>query len=149
MENQSLTPLMTPLSEEQREALRKEREAKLGDKFKYLILLEGEYRDNDGENYRTFEFITGRQDTYDFIKELLKSQDEGDTEYILDVSLSRILSEPPASMITPDTPRLTLSNMLSVYSFMKLMKDKGKVVDNTDFNIEDYFDGYIDDEFED
>lgn len=117
-----------------------------GDLYKYLILLEGEYKKGDGESYRSFEFITGRQAAYDYIKDILENMNDSDFEYVLDVSKSRIISEPP--VITKDTPRITLSNMLTLYSFMKAMKEKHKIVDESSFSVEDYFDGYIEDEDE-
>ena len=130
--------LMTKLTDTEVEALEKN---KNGDLYKYLILLEGEYKDRDGENYKSFEMIQGRQAAYDFIKEILENMTDSDYEYILDVSKSKIISEPP--VITEDTPRITLSNMLSVYSFMKIMRQQNKIKDDTSFDIEDYFDGYI------
>ena len=117
-----------------------------GDLYKYLILLEGEYRKGDGESYRSFEFVTGRQAAYDYIKDILENMNDSDFEYVLDVSKSRIISEPP--VITKDTPRITLSNMLTLYSFMKAMKEKHKIIDESSFSVEDYFDGYIEDEEE-
>lgn len=133
--------LMTKLTDTEVEALEKN---KNGDLYKYLILLEGEYKDGDGENYKSFEMIQGRQAAYDFIKEILENMTDSDYEYILDVSKSKIISEPP--VITEDTPRITLSNMLSVYSFMKIMRQQNKIKDDTSFDIEDYFDGYIENE---
>lgn len=133
--------LMTKLTDTEVEALEKN---KNGDLYKYLILLEGEYKDRDGENYKSFEMIQGRQAAYDFIKEILENMTDSDYEYILDVSKSKIISEPP--VITEDTPRITLSNMLSVYSFMKIMRQQNKIKDDTSFDIEDYFDGYIENE---
>ena len=130
--------LMTKLTDTEVEALEKN---KNGDLYKYLILLEGEYKDRDGENYKSFEMIQGRQAAYDFIKEILENMTDSDYEYILDVSKSKIISEPP--VITEDTPRITLSNMLSVYSFMKIMRQQNKIKDDTSFDIEDYFDWYI------
>lgn len=136
--------LMEKLTPEEIEARDKN---KNGDLYKYLILLEGEYKDGDGENYRSFEFITGRQAAYDYIKEILENMhDDSDFEYLLDVSKSKIISEPP--VITPDTPRITLSNMLTVYSFMKIMREKGKVVDDSSFDIESFFDGYMEEDEE-
>lgn len=117
-----------------------------GDLYTYLILLEGEYKKGDGESYRSFEFVTGRQAAYDYIKDILENMNDSDFEYVLDVSKSRIISEPP--VITKDTPRITLSNMLTLYSFMKAMKEKHKIIDESSFSVEDYFDGYIEDEEE-
>lgn len=145
MENEKLIPLMTPISEEKKKELQALNSIKEGEQYKYLILLEGEYKQGDGEHFKSFELITGRQEAYDFIKDLLEHEYEDDFEYILDTSLSRVLSEPPAWKVTKSTPRLTLSNMLSVHSFMKLMKEKGKVKDESSFDITSYFDDFFDD----
>ena len=136
-----MAQLMEKLTQEEIEARNKN---KNGDLYKYLILLEGEYKYKDGENYKSFELITGRQAAYDFIKDILENMHDSDYEYMLDVSKSRIISEPP--VITPDTPRITLSNMLTLYSFMKIMREQNKIVDDSSFDIEDYFDEDIDNE---
>ena len=136
-----MTQLMEKLTPEEIEAKEKN---KNGDLYKYLILLEGEYKYKDGENYKSFEFITGRQAAYDYIKDILMNMNDSDYEYMLDISKSRIISEPP--VVTKDTLRITLSNMLTVYSFMKIMREKGKVTDDSSFDIEDYFDEYISEE---
>lgn len=136
-----MAQLMEKLTQEEIEAKEKN---KNGDLYKYLILLEGEYKYKDGENYKSFELITGRQAAYDFIKDILENMHDSDYEYMLDVSKSRIISEPP--VITPDTPRITLSNMLTLYSFMKIMRERNKIVDDSSFDIEDYFDEDIDNE---
>lgn len=136
-----MAQLMEKLTPEEIEAKEKN---KNGDLYKYLILLEGEYKYKDGENYKSFEFITGRQATYDYIKDILMNMHDSDYEYMLDISKSRIISEPP--VVTKDTPRITLSNMLTVYSFMKIMREKAKVTDDSSFDIEDYFDEYISEE---
>lgn len=138
------TPLMVKMTEKERQDAINKRKLQDGDLYKYLVLLEGEYIDSDGENYKSYEIIKGRQATYDFIKDLLESQNTGISEYIVDVSKSKIIVEPP--VITPETPRITLSNMLSVYAFMKAMKEKGRIVDESSFDIEEYYDGYIEDE---
>lgn len=136
-----MAQLMEKLTPEEIEAKEKN---KNGDLYKYLILLEGEYKYKDGENYKSFEFITGRQAAYDYIKDILMNMHDSDYEYMLDISKSRIISEPP--VVTKDTPRITLSNMLTVYSFMKIMREKGKITDDSSFDIEDYFDEYISEE---
>ena len=138
--------LMRKMSKEETIEIINKRKLEDGNLYKYLILIEGEYVSNECENYKSFEIITGRQATYDFIKNILENQkrDEYCCEFIMDVSKSKIISEPP--VITDKTPRITLSNMLSVYLFMKIMKEKGKIIDDTSFDIEDYYDGYLEEE---
>ena len=112
-------------------------------KSKYLVLIEGEWDENSRESFKTFEIIVGRKATYDYIKTFLKS--EGESGMIMDLNKSKILVEP--EVITERTPRITLSNMLSVYKFMTEMISSGKIVDNdSSFDLDDYYEEPIDDE---
>ncbi len=90
----------------------------------YLILLVGENRDAEASEYKDWKFITGRQEAYDFIKRYVTS------EYVyIDVHKSRIISN--ASTITID-------RSISVYKFVKGMRAKDNIVDDTSFDISDY-----------
>ena len=112
-------------------------------KSKYLVLIEGEWDENSRESFKTFEIIVGRKATYDYIKTFLKSEEE--SGMIMDLNKSKILVEP--EVITERTPRITLSNMLSVYKFMTEMISSGKIVDNdSSFDLDDYYEEPIDDE---
>lgn len=112
-------------------------------KSKYLVLIEGEWDKNSRESFKTFEIIVGRKATYDYIKTFLKSEEE--SGMIMDLNKSKILVEP--EVITERTPRITLSNMLSVYKFMTEMISSGKIVDNdSSFDLDDYYEEPIDDE---
>ena len=93
----------------------------------YLILIEGETNDNDGELVRDWDFKVGRQEAYDYIKNYLKS------EYILvDVIKSKIIV---------DSPNIKISDGVSIFKFMKQMKENDKVVDDSSFDITDYLPG--------
>lgn len=112
-------------------------------KSKYLVLIEGEWDENSRESFKTFEIIVGRKATYDYIKTFLKSEEE--SGMIMDLNKSKILVEP--EVITERTPRITLSNMLSVYKFMTEMISSGKIVDNdSSFDLDDYYEEPIDDD---
>lgn len=112
-------------------------------KSKYLVLIEGEWDENSRESFKTFEIIVGRKATYDYIKTFLKSEEE--SGIIMDLNKSKILVEP--EVITERTPRITLSNMLSVYKFMTEMISSGKIVDNdSSFDLDDYYEEPIDNE---
>lgn len=112
-------------------------------KSKYLVLIEGEWDENFRESFKTFEIIVGRKATYDYIKTFLKSEEE--SGMIMDLNKSKILVEP--EVITERTPRITLSNMLSVYKFMTEMISSGKIVDNdSSFDLDDYYEEPIDNE---
>lgn len=149
MPEQQKTRLFTKVENGNVEQAEKESLRELGKKFKYLILIDGEYKEERLERYRTYEIIQGRQDAYDFIKTALKAQDDCSCEYIIDISKSHIIAEPPAEIIN-QTPRITLSNMISVYSFMVAMRRDGLIIDEDDsFNIDNYFDGYVEPEADD
>lgn len=139
MEKNEKIQMVRPLTEKEKEDLKNEKRKKEGDKYKYLILLKGEYKNVDGEPWRHWEIVQGRQKTYDTIKDLLMSQDDLDTDIIIDVSESFIISQPPT--ISQSTPRITFDNMLSVYQFMRRMLIDGLVDDESNFVIEDYYDG--------
>ena len=112
-------------------------------KSKYLVLIEGEWDENSRESFKTFEIIVGRKATYDYIKTFLKSEEK--SGMIMDLNKSKILVEP--EVITERTPRITLSNMLSVYKFMTEMISSGKIVDNdSSFDLDDYYEEPIDNE---
>lgn len=98
--------------------------AKAGEKM-YLVLYV--YTCQSGEDIHDFEFIIGRQDTYDKIKELLINSD---TDEQLDAM---------RSLVFVDSPKIQISNRLSIYSFMKDMKFNGKIDDDTSFDINDYY----------
>lgn len=144
-EQQNMTRLFTKVEDGDVQSAEKANLRELGKRYKYLILIDGEYKEDKGfeERYRTYEIIQGRQDAYDFIKTALQAQDDGDCEYIIDVSTSHIIAEPPAEIIE-QTPRITLSNMISLYSFMVAMRREKLVIDEDEsFNIDNYFDGFV------
>lgn len=114
----------------------------IDNKSKYLILLEGEYISNEGEPFKTYDIVVGRQKAYDYIKQWLTGED--DTDVRINVIKSRILVEP--EIITEKTPRITLSNMLNIYRFMRDMKEQEKIIDDdSSFDIQDYYDGDVED----
>ncbi len=93
----------------------------------YLVLKYYDEKDLDGEEIRDFEFFEGTsQDLYDY----LKAEIEADSDTQLDVMRSRILV---------DSPKISISHKCSVYMFMKDLRNRGVVMDDTSFDIEDYF----------
>lgn len=131
--------LIERLSEEEKKDLALDRARRDGDKYKYLIILKGEFKDNDGGEWRNWELIQGRQAAYDLIKEYLESESDPESDIIIDVTESYIISQPP--VITEKTPRITFDNMLTIYRFMQEMLIKNLVKDESAFSIEDYYDG--------
>lgn len=99
------------------------------DNKKYLILITGETYDNENIEYRSWELIESRQATYDWIREtLIKSPEE--IGYNFDVMKSKILV---------DSKNVAVSEAISVYRFMLLMKTENKVQDESTFDIEEYY----------
>lgn len=96
----------------------------------YLILFEGEYVDGDDSMpLKDWAFIIGRQKAYDYIKDLITN------EYAnIDVIESKIIV---------DSDHVKISDHISIYEFMKEMKESEKVIDYTSFDIEDYVCGDI------
>ena len=90
----------------------------------YLILIDGEEVDNEGTRFRDWETVEGRQAAYDYIKNMLQS------EYVLiDVHTSKIIVS---------SEKVKITDGISIYEFMKNMKENDKVIDYTSFDIEDY-----------
>lgn len=90
----------------------------------YLILIDGVENDNEGKPYRDWEIVTGRQAAYDYIKSMLEN------EYVI-VNVEE-------SKIIVDSPNVKITDGVSIYAFMKNMKDNDKVIDYSSFDIEDY-----------
>ena len=90
------------------------------DEMKYLLLIKAIEPSNiDDYGYEWF-VKSGRQATYDFLKELL-------TSCIVDVDESFIMAESS-----------TIKSAISIYKFMRNMKDGGKVIENTSFDPDEY-----------
>ena len=90
----------------------------------YLILIDGEEVGEDGKLFREWEFKEGRQAAYDYIKNILESP------YIsVDIMESKIIVS---------SEKVKVTDGISIYEFMKAMKENNKVIDYTSFDIEDY-----------
>lgn len=91
----------------------------------YLVLLYIEHDEDNVETEKVFRFIKGRQDTYDYLRELLESGEN------VNILKSRVLV---------DSPKISISHKCSVFVFMRDMKEKHKVFDTSTFSIYDYKD---------
>lgn len=89
----------------------------------YLVLLKGDYIDNEVAEYRDYEWIVGRQNLYEYLRDQITN--EGDDCFIIDIHKSLIISE-----------SVNILDSISVYEFMKSFKDI--VNDDTGFDIEEY-----------
>ena len=97
----------------------------------YLILIDGVDTES-GQKCRDWEIVEGRQAAYDYIKGILES------DYIeVDVIESRIIVS---------SEKVKVTDGVSIYKFMKGMKEKDKVIDYTSFDIEDYVNGDVEGE---
>lgn len=92
----------------------------------YLILIDGMNVYSEVQ-YRDWEIVEGRQQAYDYIKNLLLSNLAS-----IDVIKSKIIV---------DSEKVKITDGVSIYKFMKNMKENNKVIDYTSFDIEDYMDG--------
>ena len=94
---------------------------------KYLILLEGWETSDGGDKFRDWEIVEGRQEAYDYIKGYIES------DYVsIDIYKSKIIVS---------SEKVKVTDGISIYKFMKSMKENDKVIDYTSFDIEDYVQG--------
>lgn len=97
----------------------------------YLILLDGceevYGHDDAAKPFRDWQMVEGRQTAYDYIKNMIKS------EYvIIDIHKSKIIVS---------SEKVKITDGISIYEFMKAMKENDKVIDYSSFDIEDYVNG--------
>lgn len=93
----------------------------------YLLLTEFVLSDDNAENERNFEFITGTTaDIYNHIKNMMFDGNVAG----LDIMHSYIIV---------DSPKVSISKRITIYKFMKNAIVTGKVIDESGFDIEDYF----------
>lgn len=91
---------------------------------KYLVLLYITSTVDNLEDGKDFFFENGRQATYDRIKHLLENDWQVDCM---------------KSLVFVDSPKVTIATRTSVYTFMKDVREQKKVIDDTSFDIEDYY----------
>lgn len=90
----------------------------------YLLLLYITSSDDNVEEEHIFKFVRGRQNAYDALKELLE------TEGNVDCMKSRVLV---------DSPKIQISHKCSVFTFMRDMKERKLIEDDSRFDIYDYY----------
>lgn len=90
----------------------------------YLILWE-KTNVNTDEIINDYQFIQGTRLTYEHIKELLEAEREDGLMYDVNKSL-----------IIVDSPKINITNAISLYKFMSKMKET--LQDDSLFNIDDY-----------
>lgn len=113
-----------------------------GEDILYLLLLEYSSKDDNKENIRDWKFIYGRQNAYDYIKDILMNEEEA--EYILSVDESLIYADNPN--VPDEKNKLRISNGVNIYRFMRDCFVLQKVVDEGGFDINDF---HVEDKQED
>lgn len=92
----------------------------------YLLLLEFILND-DQENERNFEFIRGTTaNVYEYIKNILFDNNVAG----LDIMHSYVIV---------DSPKVSISKRITIHKFMKNALVTGKVIDESGFNIDEYY----------
>lgn len=92
--------------------------------------------EGDDEQFRDFEFFTGTsQELYDKIKEEILESDDFEVRQKIDVMKSMVLVN--SNKITIGVA-LRKDNPCSMYRIMKNLKEQGKIVDESSFDIDDY-----------
>lgn len=94
----------------------------------YLLLLTFDVPEEDGEFNQKWEFVKGREAAYNRIKELIL--DFYETYHPL------IIGE---SYIAVDTMKAKITDSKPIYKFMKDVIERGQIVDESGFDIDDYF----------
>lgn len=93
----------------------------------YLLLTEFVLSDENAENERNFEFITGTTaDIYNHIKNMMFDENVAG----LDIMHSYVIV---------DSPKVSISKRITIYKFMKNAIVTGKVIDDSGFDIEEYY----------
>lgn len=91
----------------------------------YLLLLV--FTADEYEDEKTFEFITGTtSQAYNRIKQIMGK----DNECCLDIKKSSIIV---------DSPKVSISKRISIYKFMKNAIVTGKVIEDTGFDIDEFY----------
>ena len=74
----------------------------------YLVLLQGEFKDNENAEYRDFEWVVGRQRLYEYLRDLILNEED----VLIDIHKTVVISE-----------SVTINDYISMYEFMKTFKD--------------------------
>lgn len=91
----------------------------------YLLLLV--FTADEYEDEKTFEFITGTTtQVYNRVKQIMGK----DNECCLDIKKSSIIV---------DSPKVSISKRISIYKFMKNAIVTGKVIEDTGFDIDEFY----------
>lgn len=104
-----------------------ETEVKTNSEKRYLVLIEASRGEREIDSIRDWMICSSRQETYDYIKETLIALTDDGIEVDVDEA-SIVLA------ITEDD----CSSAATIREYMQYMRDTGKVIDESSFDIEEY-----------
>lgn len=91
----------------------------------YLLLFVGEDNETEAE-LKTWVYVRGAQLAYDVMYEYFVEMSEDETYDMLE------------SRVIVDSPKISISNSISMYKFLKTQLDRNLIMFKTDFDIDDY-----------
>ena len=97
-------------------------------KKKYLILFYGEY--DEGYEYQMWKFIEGKQEAYDYIRDIFLSEELADDGVVFDAYKSRII-------VQSDSGKIRLDG-ISIYRFIKKLVIENLVDQDANFDIDEW-----------
>lgn len=118
-----------------------------GEDILYLLLVRGDPKYEDAPEYRDWLFITGRQEAYDYIVNLLENDHESDYDNFINIEESMIYADNPH--IPESQNKLKLSNGFSFYQFIKDATVLQKVNVREGFDVEEFRQQSLEDIYED
>lgn len=104
------------------------KEADSGAEKVYLLLLTYDVPEEDGEFNQKWEFVKGRENAYKRIRDEIIESFETNHPLIID-----------ESFIAVDTMKMKITDSKPIHKFMKDVVARGQVIEDTGFNIDDYF----------
>lgn len=118
-----------------------------GEDIIYLLLVRGDPKYEEAQEYRDWLFITGRQEAYDYIVDLLENDHESDYDNFINIEESMIYADNPH--IPESQNKLKLSNGFSFYQFIKDATVLQKVDVKEGFDIEEFRQQSLEDIYQD
>lgn len=118
-----------------------------GEDILYLLLVQGDPKYEDANEFRDWLFITGRQAAYDYIVNLLENDHEADYDNFINIEESMIYADNPH--IPESQNKLKLSNGFSFYQFIKDATVLKKVDIKEGFDIEEFRQQNLEDIYDD
>lgn len=118
-----------------------------GEDILYLLLVQGDPKYEDANEFRDWLFITGRQAAYDYIVNLLENDHEAEYDNFINIEESMIYADNPH--IPENQNKLKLSNGFTFYQFIKDATVLNKVDVKEGFDIEEFRQQSLEDIYDD